>query len=148
MVTNKRFYKLQKHTKDMKKLRNLLPIIVGALIPIIVATTDLGNKIFNTSEAQEKRAVKTLDVSKNDLYKTPLGNYFTSRDNLNEFLMLAGYDAGTIGREKNGYFDPNSQKEEFLLTCQRTDKDENRILSKEEIKERLKTDYNWNPINF
>ena len=129
-----------------KTLSTLLSILVGVTAPFVVAKTDLGNKIFNSTKAQEERVIEKLDIPKNELYKTPLGNYYTSRENLTELFMLAGNDAGTAGKGRDGYFDPEAQKEQLLKTCINTDSNEDNILTESEISKRLKEEYGWNPI--
>jgi len=128
-----------------KTLAKLLPIIIGMVTPFVVAKMDLGNKVFrNSPKAQEKRVAEKLAVPKHELYKTPLGNYYTSRKNLTELFMLAGYDAGTVDGKKDGYFDPEAQKKQLLTTCINTDDGDN-ILTLDEINKRLKDKYGWNP---
>jgi len=108
-------------------------------------TQKLSNLVF---PKLEDKAVKTLNIDKNKLYKTPSGNYFTSEDNLSELFMLAGYDAGTVGKGKSGYFDPNTQQGELKRTCIETDYNGDHILTESEINKRLKNEYDWDPKPF
>ncbi len=124
----------------------LTPIIVVLSI-LATAKWDLGTRLFNNREYQEKRAAQRaaieLNIPEHDLYKTPLGAYYTSEGNLTDLLRLAGYDAGTLGKG-SGFFDPNVQKEDLLRTCMKTDNGDH-ILTIDEIKARLRSEYGWNP---
>lgn len=132
--------------------RTLIGFGVGVSIGLVLPFTGLGDRVTSLflNKATQREAVETLNLeNRSGLYDLPEG-YVTSQLNLRDLFILAGYDAGsTIDPNEGGvWFDPNTQKDELSKTCQKTDQEpKDKIITGQETKERLRDEYDWDPID-